>query len=260
MTTIFLRVHVISCNSYKHSWVLSSRCNNLLFSKCPHTETYEDLHPQVSQEAFSFPLKFPKMMLAVPLYLRGLECQVPVPGSAAAARSSILPQLCLDKAKSKKIRQSQKQENWCSGEVLKSEIVAKNCSFRGSRNEPITTTSEQPYKSKILLPKKLNLCFLLNTPEIAGHFEISPALLSLSPSSGLETLVSKWNGFNFSLLRILLCWSSWPCPSDKALTPSSTSGLLPYNLRVEFPPCSLTWFCGSQSHSGSPSGHKMLTS
>lgn len=184
-------------------------------------------------------------MLAVPLYLWGLECQVPVPGSAAAAGSSILPQLCL------------KQENWCSGEVLKCEIVAKNCSFRRSKNQPIKTTHEQPYKSKILLPKKLNLCFLLNTPEIAGHFAISPSLLPLSPSRGRR---SKWNRFNFSLLRLLLCWSSRPYPSDKALTASSTFGLLPYNLRVELPTRSLTWCCGPQNHSGSPSGYKMLTS
>lgn len=60
-------------------------------------------------------------------------------------------------------RQSQKQENQCSGEVLKCEIVARNCKFRGIKNEPITTTSEQPYKNKIFLPEKLNLCFLLNT-------------------------------------------------------------------------------------------------
>lgn len=42
-------------------------------------------------------------VLVAMLYLWGRECQIAVPGSDAVASSLILPQLCLDKAKSKKI-------------------------------------------------------------------------------------------------------------------------------------------------------------
>lgn len=183
---------------------------------------------------------FPTPLLAVSLYLWGHECQLTIPGSAAAAGSSILPHLCLNKAKSQKITDLVKCWN-----VNKWQRIVTLEGLKMSLSQPPVNN---PIKIKSFFQKSWTsvFCWIFNPPRLAKHFAISPSLLPLSPSSCLESLVSKWNGFYFSFFRLLLCWSSHPSPSNKALTASSPLSLLPCNVRVEVPAGSLTWFCGLQ--------------